>query len=102
MAGSGAVGVCSSGFSSVGVSFLGSGAGFFSVSVCVSVFGAAVFGVFVGFPHAVANRSNGTMPMAAIVLLCMVRSRRWRCFLQFRRTRVRLEKILFNLYNLLV
>ena len=29
MAGSGAVGVCSSGFSSAGVSFLGSGAGFF-------------------------------------------------------------------------
>lgn len=38
MAGSGAVGVCSSGFSSAGVSFLGSGAGFFSVFVCVCVF----------------------------------------------------------------
>ena len=61
VAGSGAVGVCSSGFSSAGVSFLGSGAGFFSVFVCVCVFvcGAADSGLAVGVPHAVASRSNG-------------------------------------------
>ncbi len=77
MAGSGAVGVCSSGFSSAGVSFLGSGAGFFSVFVC----GAADSGLAVGVPHAVASRSNGMMLVAVMVLvLVMAGSRRWCCF----------------------
>lgn len=83
VAGSGAVGVCSSGLSSAGVSFLGSGAGFFSVFVCVCVFvcGAADSGLAVGVPHAVASRSNGMMLVAVMVLvLVMAGSRRWCCF----------------------
>ena len=82
VASSGAVRICSSGFSSAGVSFLDSGVGVFFASVCVCVFlcGAAVSGLAVGVPHAVASRSNGMMLMAAMVLvLCMVDSCRWCC-----------------------